>query len=121
MGGGGGGGGEIEFNINYKSNLNKKLSFRQAVLYTFVQDCRPLARARRRHAKELRHSRYGTYITHLTERNRQSKCLSPLRLASTLPADTCMTQCWLLTNATMNNSPLQKIYSLAVNNFYPII
>ena len=30
--------GEIEFNI--KSNLNKKLLFRQAVLYTFGQDCR---------------------------------------------------------------------------------
>ena len=30
--------GEIEFNI--KSNLNKKLSVRQAVLYTFGQDCR---------------------------------------------------------------------------------
>ena len=30
--------GEIEFNI--KSNFNKKLSFRQAVLYTFGQDCR---------------------------------------------------------------------------------
>ena len=29
--------GEIEFNI--KSNLNKKLLFRQAVLYTFGQDC----------------------------------------------------------------------------------
>ena len=28
--------GEIEFNI--KSNLNKKLSVRQAVLYTFGQD-----------------------------------------------------------------------------------
>ncbi len=28
---------EIEFNI--KSNLNKKLLFRQAVLYTFGQDC----------------------------------------------------------------------------------
>ena len=32
-----GGAGEIEFNI--KSNLKKKLSFRQAVLYTFGQDC----------------------------------------------------------------------------------
>ena len=30
---GGGGGGEIDFNI--KSNLNKKISVRQAVLYTF--------------------------------------------------------------------------------------
>ncbi len=29
--------GEIDFNI--KSNLNKKLLFRQAVLYTFGQDC----------------------------------------------------------------------------------
>ncbi len=29
-----------EFNI--KSNLNKKLLFRQAVLYTFGQDCRTL-------------------------------------------------------------------------------
>ena len=29
--------GEIEFNI--KSNLNKKLSVRQAVLYIFGQDC----------------------------------------------------------------------------------
>ena len=29
--------GEIEFNI--KSNLNKKLLFQQAVLYTFGQDC----------------------------------------------------------------------------------
>ena len=29
--------GEIEFNI--KSNLNKKLSVQQAVLYTFCQDC----------------------------------------------------------------------------------
>ena len=33
-----GGGGEIEFNI--KSNLKKKMSFRQAVLYTFGQDYR---------------------------------------------------------------------------------
>ncbi len=30
--------GEIEFNI--KSNLNKTLLFRQAILYTFGQDCR---------------------------------------------------------------------------------
>ncbi len=30
--------GEIDLNI--KSNLNKKLLFRQAVLYTFGQDCR---------------------------------------------------------------------------------
>ena len=37
MGARGGGGGEIEFNI--KSNLNKNLSVRQAVLYTFGQDC----------------------------------------------------------------------------------
>ncbi len=36
--GGGGARGEIEFNI--KSNLNKKLLFRQSVLYTFGQDCR---------------------------------------------------------------------------------
>ncbi len=31
------GGGGIEFDI--KSNLNKKLSVRQSVLYTFGQDC----------------------------------------------------------------------------------
>ena len=38
MGGGGGGvQGEIEFHI--KSNLNKKLSVQQPVLYTFGQGC----------------------------------------------------------------------------------